>query len=264
MTHFSSDEEWLSLLNEKESEEVIEEKLQEKTATKQVADALESTPEDTITLEPAEEYSEEPETLGTPITHREEDKTPDKTTSPEPQPIEKDFSAEKSEIYQTETREQSENLTIRESVQEQENDLFEYTSEEKPENSIDETQKKEKPKNMEGLFEFDPVYQNTTGDLFSLVEESTPHTSKQPNKTIHDIFNKKLSLDLNTKIAFAMHLFANSTDNLLKVVDHINSLESYEDAEAYIQKDIKPKYNQWEGKEHYEKHLMRLIKQKFS
>ncbi|HFS67622.1 MAG TPA: hypothetical protein ENK67_05360 [Flavobacteriia bacterium] len=89
---------------------------------------------------------------------------------------------------------------------------------------------------------------------------STPHQSKkqvQPKL-------KKINIGLNDRIAFIKHLFDNDQETYKTFIDQLNAFESYEDALRFINQDIKPQYNNWDGKDEYEFRLLQLLELKFA
>jgi len=71
-------------------------------------------------------------------------------------------------------------------------------------------------------------------------------------------------IGLNDKLAFIKHLFNDSSEDYVRVVSQINTIDSYEDAQEFIVSMVKPDYNHWEGKEAYETRFMTIVEQKFS
>ncbi|WP_417363266.1 hypothetical protein [Galbibacter sp.] len=71
-------------------------------------------------------------------------------------------------------------------------------------------------------------------------------------------------IGLNDKIAFIKHLFNDSSEDYVRVVSQINTIDSFENAQQFIDSMVKPDYNHWEGKEAYETRFMTIIEQKFS
>lgn len=113
--------------------------------------------------------------------------------------------------------------------------------------------------------DIDPVYYNATNDLFSQVE-TTPNTTtkeEKTSKTLNDAYGKTFKLDLNDRIAFSSHLFDTSTADLNRVVSQVNSFDTYEEVEHFINNYVKPEYNNWVGKEEYEQRFMEKIKKRF-
>ncbi|MDO6595785.1 hypothetical protein Q4512_02590 [Oceanihabitans sp. 2_MG-2023] len=72
-----------------------------------------------------------------------------------------------------------------------------------------------------------------------------------------------LHIGLNDKIAFIKHLFDNKNEDYDRVISQINTSESFEAAQSFIQTMVKPDYNNWIGKEEVEARLLELIESKF-
>jgi hypothetical protein len=75
---------------------------------------------------------------------------------------------------------------------------------------------------------------------------------------------KKINIGLNDKIAFIQNLFEGDHEAYSKVIDKLNAFDSYEAALTYIYQDVKPMFNQWEGKDEYEFRLIQLLELKFN
>ncbi len=75
---------------------------------------------------------------------------------------------------------------------------------------------------------------------------------------------KKMNIGLNDRIAFIKHLFAGDNDFYTYFVDRLNTFDNYEDALRYINREVKPKYDDWEGKDEYEFRLLQLLELRFA
>lgn len=70
------------------------------------------------------------------------------------------------------------------------------------------------------------------------------------------------SLGLNDRLAFSKHLFNDNQEDLARVVNQLNTYESYEESVAFIEQMIKPDYD-WSAKKDYEERFLNLIKLRF-
>lgn len=77
-------------------------------------------------------------------------------------------------------------------------------------------------------------------------------------------YGKTISLALNDRIAFEKHLFAGSGDDLNRVISQLNTLNSYREAQNFIEDLVKPDYNNWNGKDEYAERFMALVEKRFS
>ncbi|MDO6736520.1 hypothetical protein [Wenyingzhuangia sp. 2_MG-2023] len=143
--------------------------------------------------------------------------------------------------------------------------------EEMPEPIVDLFHEKEEIQEFEKIEESTPSLQSTlerefgttvsldvTTDLFENAQRLAP------KKSINDAMmqQKSLQIDLNDRIAFVKHLFANSQEDFNRVVSQLNTMESQKEALSFL-KMIKKEYN-WSGKEVYEERLLLLIDRKFN
>lgn len=111
----------------------------------------------------------------------------------------------------------------------------------------------------------------TTDDLMELTaafqtmpefERKTTHEVNKP-QSLNDRLNKGLVIGINDRLGFVRHLFGGSDHDLNRVLSQLNSMESLEAAKDFVETMVKPDYNDWAGKEHYETRFMELLQRKF-
>jgi hypothetical protein len=83
-----------------------------------------------------------------------------------------------------------------------------------------------------------------------------------PSKSPKNI--KEMSIGLNDKIAFIDNLFGGNSQAFNETINKLNTCHSYENALTVIYKEIKPKYDNWEGKDQYEFRFLQLLELKFN
>jgi len=83
------------------------------------------------------------------------------------------------------------------------------------------------------------------------------------NKTINDAFAHKISIGLNDRIAFEKNLFNGNGEDLNRVIAQLNTIETYQEAQDFIEDLVKPEFNNWQGREDYEKRFMALVEKRF-
>lgn len=85
------------------------------------------------------------------------------------------------------------------------------------------------------------------------------------SKSLNDTLTaKEISVGLNDRLAFVKHLFGDSTEDFNRILSQLNTMESQERSIAFVEKMVKPEYNNWKGKEEYEARFMALIDRRFS
>ena len=82
-------------------------------------------------------------------------------------------------------------------------------------------------------------------------------------KSINDNINSGLQIGLNDRIAFIKQLFNNSTDDYLRVLSQINSMDTFEEAQIFIQSKVMLDYN-WAEKETYVDRFLLIIEKSFN
>ncbi|MCP1996778.1 hypothetical protein [Flavobacterium sp. HSC-61S13] len=87
---------------------------------------------------------------------------------------------------------------------------------------------------------------------------------KEKAKSINDAFSSHITVSLNDRIAFEKNLFNGSSEDFNRVLSQINTLNTFDQAVAFIDDLVKPDYNYWSGKEEYVGRLMELIEKRFA
>jgi hypothetical protein len=82
-------------------------------------------------------------------------------------------------------------------------------------------------------------------------------------KSINDNINSGLQIGLNDRIAFIKQLFNNSTDDYLRVLSQINSMDTFEEVQTFIQSKVRLDYN-WAEKETYVDRFLLIIEKSFN
>lgn len=72
-----------------------------------------------------------------------------------------------------------------------------------------------------------------------------------------------IHIGLNDKIAFIKHLFNGKPEDYERVLSQLNTFHSFDEASHFIQKIVKPDYNNWASKEEFEERFMGIIEGKF-
>ncbi|MFD1062664.1 hypothetical protein ACFQ1Q_05350 [Winogradskyella litorisediminis] len=99
---------------------------------------------------------------------------------------------------------------------------------------------------------------------FEPVETAQKHQVEIKVKSLNDrLKSGGLNIGLNDKIAFINHLFEGKSEDYDRVISQINTATSLQEAQDFVQKLVKPDYNNWEGKEEYEERFTQIIEAKF-
>lgn len=94
-------------------------------------------------------------------------------------------------------------------------------------------------------------------------EESVSEKNETKVTTLNDKLSKGINIDLNDRIAFVKHLFANSDEDYNRVLNQLITYDNFEEAQNFIDDMVKPDYNSWEGKEDYSQRFIEIIEKKF-
>lgn len=82
--------------------------------------------------------------------------------------------------------------------------------------------------------------------------------------SLNDTLIKGINIGLNDRIAFVKHLFAGSNEDYNRVISQISTMDTFEEAQEFVDTMVKPDYNNWEGKDDYAARFMNLIEKKFA
>jgi hypothetical protein len=179
-----------------------------------------------------------------------------------------------------------EEKTIEEPIQEKEAEfipVFEIAKEEKIEFEhvetpvLDEDLKKEPQQiSFEDLLKhhyvetiFEKVSDIKTTELQNVVASEMPQiTEVLEEKTISKNSaatgnSKTITFALNDRLDFEKQLFGGSTEDMNRVVSQLSTLNSFEEAQQFLNEMVKPDYNHWEGKLGYEERFMEVVGKKF-
>lgn len=86
-----------------------------------------------------------------------------------------------------------------------------------------------------------------------------------PARSLNDtLTNKEISVGLNDRLAFTKHLFNDNSEAFNTILSKLNSMDSQEGSLSFIRQEVKPKYDDWKGKDEYEARFMALIERRFN
>ena len=88
-------------------------------------------------------------------------------------------------------------------------------------------------------------------------------SAKQLKENVNDKFMKGLHIDLNDRLAFTKYLFLNNKSEYQRVISQIATFSNFEEVENFILTMIKPEYDNWKGKEDYEKRFLEVLSKLF-
>ena len=82
-------------------------------------------------------------------------------------------------------------------------------------------------------------------------------------KNLNDVLRKGIHIGLNDRLAFIKNLFEESAEDYQRVISQVQTCESWEEAQMFIEQMIKPEYNHWEGKEAFEQRFIKCLASNF-
>ncbi len=129
---------------------------------------------------------------------------------------------------------------------------------------IEEEQVKFEPEKVETKSEKPEVNPYKQAGKMRFVPKEQKSTSQHQETPKSPLPLKKMNVGLNDKISFIKHLFEGDHELYTNFIDKLNAFENYEDALRYINQEVKPQYEDWEGKDEYEFRLLQLLELKFA
>ena len=104
---------------------------------------------------------------------------------------------------------------------------------------------------------------NVSEDPIFVEKFKNKDSAKQLKENVNDKFMKGLHIDLNDRLAFTKYLFLNNKSEYQRVISQIATFSNFEEVENFILTMIKPEYDNWKGKEDYEKRFLEVLSKLF-
>lgn len=112
-----------------------------------------------------------------------------------------------------------------------------------------------------------PEFERKPSEIFPQSTEGTTASKNYTEsrlKSLNETANKGLNIGLNDRLAFIKHLFEDQAEDYTRVLSQINTMESFGEAQKFIQENVKPDYNHWNNKEVYSERFMVLVEKSFN
>jgi hypothetical protein len=93
--------------------------------------------------------------------------------------------------------------------------------------------------------------------------KSSLNASQPEKRSLNDKLKAGIKIGLNDRIAFTKHLFGGSTDDYNRVLSQLNTMSSFEEVKQFLEHQVKPDYQKWEGKEAVEERFLAIVERKF-
>ena len=104
---------------------------------------------------------------------------------------------------------------------------------------------------------------NVSEDPIFVEKYKNKDSAKELKENVNDKFMKGLHIDLNDRLAFTKYLFLDNKSEYQRVISQIATFSNFEEVESFILTMIKPEYDNWEGKEDYEKRFLEVLSKLF-
>ena len=114
----------------------------------------------------------------------------------------------------------------------------------------------------EKIAEKNPLLKVSEDPIF-VEKHKNKDSAKELKENVNDKFMKGLHIDLNDRLAFTKYLFLNNKSEYQRVISQIATFSNFEEVENFILTMIKPEYDNWKGKEDYEKRFLEVLSKLF-
>ena len=104
---------------------------------------------------------------------------------------------------------------------------------------------------------------NVSKDPIFVEKYKNKDSAKELKENVNDKFMKGLHIDLNDRLAFTKYLFLDNKSEYQRVISQIVTFSNFEEVENFILTMIKPEYDNWKGKEDYEKRFLEVLSKLF-
>ena len=114
----------------------------------------------------------------------------------------------------------------------------------------------------EKIAEKNPLLKVSEDPIF-VEKHKNKDSANELKENVNDKFMKGLQIDLNDRLAFTKYLFLNNKSEYQRVISQIATFSNFEEVENFILTMIKPEYDNWKGKEDYEKRFLEVLSKLF-
>ena len=114
----------------------------------------------------------------------------------------------------------------------------------------------------EKITEKSPLFKVSEDPIF-IEKHKNKDSAKELKENVNDKFMKGLHIDLNDRLAFTKYLFLDNKSEYQRVISQIATFSNFEEVENFILTMIKPEYDNWKGKEDYEKRFLEVLSKLF-
>ena len=114
----------------------------------------------------------------------------------------------------------------------------------------------------EKITEKSPLLKVSEDPIF-IEKHRNKDSANELKENVNDKFMKGLHIDLNDRLAFTKYLFLDNESEYQRVISQIATFSNFEEVENFILTMIKPEYDNWKGKEDYEKRFLEVLSKLF-
>jgi len=114
----------------------------------------------------------------------------------------------------------------------------------------------------EKITEKSPLLKVSEDPIF-IEKHRNKDSDNELKENVNDKFMKGLHIDLNDRLAFTKYLFLDNKSEYQRVISQIVTFSNFEEVENFILTMIKPEYDNWKGKEDYEKRFLEVLSKLF-
>ncbi|TPD65356.1 hypothetical protein [Flavobacterium microcysteis] len=100
-------------------------------------------------------------------------------------------------------------------------------------------------------------------EIIEEVKAQEPEKVEETPKPAVEKVTKGITIGLNDRVGFVNHLFGGSNEDFNRVLSQLNTFDTFQDAQNFIEDLVKPDYNEWKGKEDYAERFLEVVENKF-
>lgn len=93
--------------------------------------------------------------------------------------------------------------------------------------------------------------------------ENPENTEDTKSTFDNETYSKSIAIGLNDRIGFVQHLFNDSNEDFNRVISQLNTFDTFEEAERFINEMVIPDYDYWVGEEDYMERFLKIVEKKF-
>ena len=101
------------------------------------------------------------------------------------------------------------------------------------------------------------------GNLPEFERKTTINDAPRGNR-LNDNLHRGFKVGMNARMGYIKHLFNGDAGGYQRVISQLETFENLQEARDFLNHQVKPDYNHWEGKEDYADRFMALVERNYN